>query len=115
MQQLAAHFPEVVVTEQAGFLVNRWHESRAGETVVVEFGLCREFILPLRVLRALDPDPLGASGQFKRPQLRSQLSASALSYPPMGVVIRSSPLENVKLGFSVVHGLSASVAIACVQ
>jgi predicted DNA-binding transcriptional regulator AlpA len=55
--QLRAHFPEVSVSDEAAGLREVWRRAR-GETVLLPFGLAREFMLPLASFRALDPDPL---------------------------------------------------------
>jgi len=55
--QLRAFFPEVGVQPEPEGLRRAWTRS-AGETVLVQFGLAREFMLPLTSFRSLDPDPL---------------------------------------------------------
>jgi len=55
--QLRAFFPEVSIQEQAEGLRPAWEEA-LGETVLLHFGLAREFMLPLASFRSLDPDPL---------------------------------------------------------
>ncbi len=55
--QLRAFFPEVGVQVQPQGLREVWTRE-AGETVLVQFGLAREFMLPLASFRSLDPDPL---------------------------------------------------------
>jgi predicted DNA-binding transcriptional regulator AlpA len=57
-QQLQAHFPEAIVTERPGFLSTRWGEHARTEGVIVDFGLSREFMLPLRAFRGFEVDPL---------------------------------------------------------
>jgi hypothetical protein len=57
--QLSAHFPEASVSEQSGFLKASWASVNTREdAAIVDFGLSREFMLPLEVSRKLDPDPL---------------------------------------------------------
>jgi len=57
-RQLEAHFPEAVVTPAAGLLRQVWQEPTESE-VFAEFGLSREFMLPLAVpSRAFAADPL---------------------------------------------------------
>lgn len=70
-RQLQAHFPEVVFTPQDAALPNVWAALDGAETAVVEFGLGREFALPLSAkapeilvgliaaLEALEPGELG--------------------------------------------------------
>jgi hypothetical protein len=55
--QLRAFFPEVGVQAEPAGLHEAWTRG-AGETVLVQFGLAREFMLPLTSFRSLDPDPL---------------------------------------------------------
>lgn len=59
-QQLQAHFPDAVLTEETGFLETLWNAERNTyqETIVVDFGLSNEFMLPLRPVKSFDPDPL---------------------------------------------------------
>lgn len=55
--QTQAHFPDVAVTEHNDLLAQTW--SDAGEyALVVEFGLSREFMIPLTCPRNFNPDPL---------------------------------------------------------
>src|ERR1035437_3485786 len=46
-RQLQAHFPDVQFRQQEGTLENAWDASQGGEAFAVEFGLEREFMLPL--------------------------------------------------------------------
>lgn len=46
-KQLQAHFPDVQFRQLAGMLETEWDESPDGEALAVEFGLEREFMLPL--------------------------------------------------------------------
>lgn len=59
-QQLQAHFPDAVLTEETGFLEGLWHGevNTKQETVVVDFGLSNEFMQPLKMVKGFDPDPL---------------------------------------------------------
>src|SRR2546427_206860 len=62
-KQLEAHFPESVLTEHTSFLTDLWDASANHETLVVDFGLSREFMLPLRTFKGFEVDPLiGAVG-----------------------------------------------------
>jgi hypothetical protein len=45
--QIEAHFPDGVVASREGFLGSEWQRLESAPTVVVEFGLSREFMLPL--------------------------------------------------------------------
>jgi hypothetical protein len=55
--QLRTFFPEVSISGEPEGLRERWTRSE-GETVLLHFGLAREFMLPLHFFRSLDPDPL---------------------------------------------------------
>ena len=55
--QLRAFFPEVSISGEPEELKETWTRGE-GETVLVHFGLAREFMLPLHSFRSLDPDPL---------------------------------------------------------
>lgn len=55
-QQLAAHFPESSVTEREGFLAGHW--DRRKPSVIIDFGLSRECMVPLRTVRGFEVDPL---------------------------------------------------------
>jgi hypothetical protein len=55
--QLRAFFPEVSISGEPAGLRETW-TAAPGETVLVHFGLAREFMLPLHSFRSLDPDPL---------------------------------------------------------
>src|ERR1700674_1547248 len=55
--QLRAFFPEVSISGEPQGLRETW-TAVPGETVLVHFGLAREFMLPLASFRSLDPDPL---------------------------------------------------------
>jgi uncharacterized protein DUF87 len=57
-EQLRAHFPEAVLGERHDFLQTSWNTSRTAEVVAVDFGLSREFMLPLRTFKGFDVDPL---------------------------------------------------------
>ena len=53
-RQVAAYFPEVVFLPEENTLVNAW-TAHDGEVALVEFGLEREFLLPLATGGKLDP------------------------------------------------------------
>jgi Type IV secretion-system coupling protein DNA-binding domain len=55
--QLRAFFPEVSISGEPAGLRETW-TAAPGETILVHFGLAREFMLPLHSFRSLDPDPL---------------------------------------------------------
>jgi hypothetical protein len=52
-RQLGAYFPDAVFLRERGALAKAWEEAEA-ETAIVEFGLGREFVLPLATGK-LDP------------------------------------------------------------
>jgi hypothetical protein len=56
-QQIQAYFPEAVLREQSGFLAGQWRRTPS-KAMVVDFGLSREFMLPLRICRDFEVDPL---------------------------------------------------------
>ena len=47
--QLQAHFPEAVVKPTTRSLPNVWHSLDSAQLAVIEFGLSREFVLPLLI------------------------------------------------------------------
>jgi hypothetical protein len=55
--QLRAFFPEASIAGEPEGIRRAWTKEE-GETVLVHFGLAREFMLPLASFRSLDPDPL---------------------------------------------------------
>jgi hypothetical protein len=55
--QLQAFFPEVVITAAARGLSSVW-EDAGGDSAIVEFGLAREWMLPIGTASRFDPDPL---------------------------------------------------------
>jgi len=57
-QQLQGHFPELVLSEQEGYLEGLWDAGGLKETAIVDFGLSREFMLPIRTFRGFEVDPL---------------------------------------------------------
>jgi predicted DNA-binding transcriptional regulator AlpA len=57
-EQLQAYFPEALLSESRGYLDALWDTTGAKATAVVEFGLSKEFMRPLRSFERFDPDPL---------------------------------------------------------
>lgn len=47
-RQLAAHFPEVPIRPEAGFLARAWGEPGAGAAGILEFGLGKEAAIPFQ-------------------------------------------------------------------
>jgi len=58
--QLHAFFPAVEIEERQDLLLDAWEEGDEGVFSVVEFGLAREFMLPLGESKGFSPDPLTA-------------------------------------------------------
>lgn len=58
-QQLKAHFPQSVLSEPHYALYNAWHDAGKQE-VIADFGLSKEFMLPLNCVNSFDVDPLVA-------------------------------------------------------
>jgi len=56
-EQIQGYFPEVKVHERPGFLASAW-ESSDETTALVDFGLSREFMIPIRMGRDFEVDPL---------------------------------------------------------
>ncbi len=57
-EQLQAYFPDALLTERAGYLRERWDETGSAASLVVDFGLSKEFMQPLKTFDRFDPDPL---------------------------------------------------------
>jgi excisionase family DNA binding protein len=57
-EQLQAYFPEVLLSEHDGYLEALWDATGAKATAVVDFGLSKEFMRPIRSFERFDPDPL---------------------------------------------------------
>jgi len=55
-QQLAAHFPEAGLVSRTGYVHGLWNIQRP--SVIVDFGLSREFMVPFRTVRGFELDPL---------------------------------------------------------
>lgn len=56
-QRIKGFFPDVVVTQREDPLRLHW-QTKTRHPFVVDVGLAREFMLPLRLVRSIDPDPL---------------------------------------------------------
>jgi hypothetical protein len=66
-QQLEAHFPEGVFMPHSCVLEHKWRESQGTETLIVDFGLSREFMSPLAVARNFNFDPfIGITGALSK-------------------------------------------------
>lgn len=56
--QLRAHFPDAAVREEPDWLAAKWADLDDADTVVADFGLSHEFMLPLTISRSFEVDPL---------------------------------------------------------
>jgi len=59
-EQLLAHFPEAVITPENPFLSQLWAHSGWTESLVVDLGLSKEFMLPISTCKDFKNDPLTA-------------------------------------------------------
>ena len=57
-EQLQAYFPEALLSKRQGYLESIWDETGRKGSAVVEYGLSKEFMRPLRCFERFDPDPL---------------------------------------------------------
>ncbi|HTR35843.1 MAG TPA: type IV secretion system DNA-binding domain-containing protein [Bryobacteraceae bacterium] len=57
-EQLQAYFPEALLAESRGYLDALWDITGNKATAMVEFGLSKEFMRPLKSFDRFDPDPL---------------------------------------------------------
>lgn len=58
LAQLRSHLPGIIIRRGEGGLRKVWQEGSASESLVVDFGLSREFMLPLSTVRNPKVDPL---------------------------------------------------------
>lgn len=93
-QVLESYLPEAVVAEESGTLARAWNANAARSSVLIDFGLANEFMLPLRTPRSLAVDPIVAfagalgtvrSGEFAVLQVLFQRT----SYPWAASVMRA--------------------------
>lgn len=56
--QLRAHFPDAAVREDSDWLAGCWDALDGADTIVADFGLSHEFMLPLAISRSFEVDPL---------------------------------------------------------
>lgn len=56
-EEIQAYFPEAMIRERKEFLTDVW-EMAGPATAMVDFGLSREFMLPIRAVKDFDVDPL---------------------------------------------------------
>jgi hypothetical protein len=59
-QTLKAYFPDVLVTSEPDALTSAWVAGGSGIAVVADVGLAHEFMVPLRLVRRFDVDPLAS-------------------------------------------------------
>jgi len=83
---LEAYAPEILVEERRGVLTDLWRADDSRDTVCVDFGLSKEFMLPLAVPRSLAVDPLlgflAAIGDLKDDEIGVlQVIFQRTSYP----------------------------------
>lgn len=95
-QQLQAHFPDSVLTEETGFLETVWNQDGNAhtESLVVDLGLSNEFMLPLRTIKGFEVDPLigivGALSNLKPGESGAlQVLFQATRYPWADSVVRA--------------------------
>ena len=66
-QQLEANFPEGVFVQHGPILEHQWNESPSSETLCAQFGLAREFMLPIATTRSFNIDPqIGITGALSK-------------------------------------------------
>lgn len=58
LQQLHIHVPGAIIERAEGRMNETWQGVASNESLVVDFGLSREFMLPLLMPRNLNPGPL---------------------------------------------------------
>lgn len=92
-EQVQSYFPETILRERAGFLASVWDETY-GHTAVVDFGLSREFMLPIRTGKDFDVDPLipliGALSQMRSREVASlQVIFQAVRHPWAESIMRA--------------------------
>lgn len=91
LSQLRAFLPEALIRESSAHLIDEWEES--GEhCVALEFGLGREFMLPLRVPKGSDPliPLIGALGMAREGELAVlQILFQEASSPWADSIVRS--------------------------
>ncbi len=93
-EQLQAYFPEALLSERKGYLEAFWDETGARASAVVEYGLSKEFMRPLRSFERFDPDPLagliGAMGELGRTETALfQVLLSPVHHPWPESIIRA--------------------------
>ncbi len=64
--QLKAHFPDAVIEPKRDFLKSHWERTQTGATVLLDFGLDREFMLPLATNHFATDPLVGVTGALER-------------------------------------------------
>lgn len=77
VEQLSAHFPESSIVERTGFLAERWDYRKP--SVVIDFGLSRECMIPLRAVRGFEVDPLIGIMEHSRGSAKARLGCCKCS------------------------------------
>lgn len=96
-QQLQSYFPQLILREEKDYLQEQWALPESDEEhppVIVEFGLSKEFMLPLKRLRDFDVDPwIGVAGtlsHLKKGEIGVfQVLFQKTAYPWMENIVRS--------------------------
>jgi Type IV secretion-system coupling protein DNA-binding domain/TraM recognition site of TraD and TraG len=96
--QLKASFPEISLRSQAGLLAKHWQNGKGGEEVVVEFGLEREFMLPLADFRSFAIDPLTPIAAALADVRENELAMLQVLFQPVRNPWAESILRSVTLG-----------------
>ena len=93
-QQLVAYFPDVVRRTDQPTLPELWRHAPGREIVMVDFGLSREFMLPLKTFRNFTVDPLigltGALAEIRDGEVAiMQVLFQAVRYPWADSIMRA--------------------------
>lgn len=56
--QLRSFYPQSVITDGDSHFIRKWRHIKEGYSLVVDFGLSSEFVLPIRTFKGYDVDPL---------------------------------------------------------
>ncbi|MGV7222187.1 MAG: type IV secretory system conjugative DNA transfer family protein [Nitrospinales bacterium] len=105
VQQFKGYFPEAVIQEERGLLNDFLDRTEAKETVIIDFGLSHEFMLPIKTVRGFEIDPLigiiSAMSDLEDEELGLfQIIFKAARYPWAESVIRSVTDWNGKAFFN---------------
>ena len=82
-EQLQAYFPEAVLTEVPGFLLSTWDTDGGRSSAIVDFGLSKEFMRPLRSYDRFDPDPLASLIAASSELSSDELSVVQILFAPV--------------------------------